>query len=894
MEQLSRSQEFKSNPKAVQLPSIDLVTQNDQNYLGLDTRNIDPTFSGWLGSFFSKKAKNDLVRYTFWNLFSKPATWLASDTSKRTEIKRRAYEEFSQYDGDIEVSIPRMNYRTTVRDILTSLSTNTIEQLRADHISSPNEAVEKLIRKYTAELQQEDHRVVNEFARTLSDAAPNGMVGTFIQGRRNPHLSQILSNFTLLYINSPEKNPLLHASKLEENPTDFLRRHTAHDTPWPILDRRAVDGYMARIQSEITKLINMPPEALGMPFSEKHKTVDKVLKRAFNRLAAEIDYGFRFENRLNGFGYEVCPAPDSLDNMESGKLYYNAENYSILDSANNPVTVPHHLDSVEIDHADFPKFKADLLSLAAKNGHVFAEKSNDYAHEKTQRNTDADHKKLESKLSMRSTKKVLFWTAAIFAIIIAAGQVAIAVFATTGSLAVAIGIACAVTNTILFWRDIAGVMISLVRGDLAYGLSWRLKVFLGVFFSFSLAIGIVNGGFAFSALIPLTGFTLATAPAIALIGTGFIALITIVGMTSMFFMPGVGFAKALRGKTVGQLFSEGWKSVYGFIFDFPEYNHDIVKLQDDVIKLMASNDREVHDYEVHKEISQKRWQITLLKFQHNLRHILKVAFAFVLVPAAIVGTGIAAYAFSKSAVEGTRNLIQLTLKWSAATSLAVASFLSWVPTLVGNLVLTAKNLTGVSLLLGTKVAQIPAAIFYGIGMAGVILTSGRGTRTISESVKYYRDNFTKEIVLPGSRIILGLGVLVLIVLNGYGNGSTLGQQGAFSLEWLPTRMLAWLEKMAPATMETLNNSFGIVTAVVGTSSSIALNANACRDFSLEYSLLSAPVLTLDSKERETHQQMVARVERKTNGITFFDQRCSAYDQHVETLEPGYNPLMAND
>ncbi len=887
-----RSQEFEADPKALQLPSINLVTQNDVNYLGLDTRQTNSSFSGWIGNSWLintilRRKKDESVQYT---AFSKPATWLASDTSKRTEIKRKAYEALfnRNHNETVSIKVPGQGNATqqiSVEDILTALSTNSIEQLRANWLKSKDDTVGKLIKG----LQKEDDLVFTEFQRTLIDAEPNGMVGTFVQGRRNPHLAQILSNFTLLYANSPQGNPLLHNVTSAENPTDYLRAFAPQDTPSTVMDRIAIENYMEHIRKEITKLIKMPPEAFDMAFSEdnhKHKTIVKVLKRAFNRLAAEIDYGFRFENRLNGFGYEVCPVPNSVDEMESGKLYYDADNYSILDSANNPVTVPHNLNLVAVDHADFPKFKADLLSLAARNGHVFTEKSNDYARVATQRKTEADHKKLQSKLNMRSIKKTIFWTAAVLAIIIAAGQVAIAVFATTGSLAIAIGFSCALTNTLLFWRDIAAVLTAFFRGDLIYGMSWPLKVFLGIFFSFSLSTGIISGGFAFSALAAF-----ATSPALLLVAS-VIAAVSIVGMASMFFMVGVAIAKGLRGKTFTQVRTESWTSFKGF-FKTPEYNYELVKLKNDITKLMAANVGEAYTYDVHKKILQKRKQITLLKFEHNLRHWLKVIFATVLVPAALVATIIAAYAISKSSVDGTAKLIQLALKWSDSASLAVASVLSWVPGFVVNFGLTLNNLSGVALLLGAKVAQIPAAIFYGIGMVGVILHSGRAISTISESVTYYWNNFTKEVVLPGSRIVLGLGVLVLVVLNGYGNGATLGQQGAFSLEWLPTRMLAWLEKMAPATMETLKNSFGVVTTIVGTSSSIALNANACRDFSMDYSVLSAPIKRLDSQDRETHQQMVDKLEaQNAHGIGFFDRKCAQYDHNViDKVDPdNYNPL----
>ncbi len=901
-----RSREHEPATKELQTSNIPLISEKD-NYLGLDTRPVNTSFMGWVGSFFSK---NDAVQYSFWNWISGPKTWISSDTSKRTAIKRKAYEVLSQNpDKNITITIPAENDQTaqksvSVRMILNSLSDNTVEEERSGVLGSSDETVRTLFN----DLQQEDRRVFNEFERTLSDAAPNGMVGTFIQGRRNPHLAHILSTFTLLYANSPEKNPLLHNAKVEQNPGDFLRTFRNKENRWSVLDRRAIEGYMDKIQWEITKLIAMPPEAFDMAFSEdnlKHKTITKVLKRAFNRLAAEIDYEFRFKNSLNGFGYEVQPTPVHVNDMKAGVLYYDDTDYTVLDAQNHPITMPHNIPSNKIpaaDSEDFPIFKATLLRAAAQNGHVFAEKSNEYVAANNQRKTEADHKKLRDKLSWRTTKKVLFWTAAIFAIIIAAGQVAIAVFAATGSLAVAIGISCAVTNTILFWRDIAGVLIAFARGDLTYGMSWKLKVFLGIFFSFSLATGIISGGFAFSALVALTGSTIATASTIALIGTGFIAALTIVGMTSLFFMVGVGFAKGLRDKTFSQVAKENWTAFKEFFTKTPEYNHELVKLQYEVTNLMSKNGGEAYDYEVHKEILKKRKQIALLKFEHHLRAWLRVIFAVPLALAALIGTCIAAFAISKASVDGTAKLIQLALKWSEAASLAVAVALSWVPGFAVNFGLTLKNLTNVSLLIGAKVAQVTAGVFYGVGMVGVLLTSGRFFRTIIDSAKFYWNNPAKEVLLPSSRIILALGVLVLVFLNGYGNGATLGQQGAFSLEWLPTRMLSWLERLAPATMASLQSSFGIVTTVVGNASSDALNAGACLDFTRDYSLLSAPIGHMEvpvehRRVRETEGQVEHRVEmthvnmvqklKEPNGqgISFFDQRCNDYDRAVEANRP---------
>ncbi len=901
MEQLTRSEEFGSKLKTLQLPTFPLITDhNNTNYLGLDERNIDPTFSGWLGSYFSKNKKSKEVQYTFWNLFSKPNTWISSDNSERTKIKRKAYEALSQLDENytVTIKVPAQNNQPgqqiqfvdqeiSVKALLTALSNNSIETIRSTWNSSTNPDVNKLI----TDLQQEDRRVFNEFERTLSDAAPNGMVGTFIQGRRNPHLAHILSMFTLLYAKSPEQNPLIHNAKMEQNPGDFLRRHRGNEQRWEVLDRRAVEGYIAKIQAEITKLINMPAEAFEMAFPEdniKHQTVIKVLKRAFNRLAAEIDYEFRFENERKAFGLEILQGDVKRD-AKVGTIVFDNTQFSFVNSNGSVINEFHNLKVVDENHEDYPDFKKELLKKAAKKGYKYHEKSNDYVKADTQRKTDEDHKKLQSKLSMRNLKKGLFWTAAVFAIIIAAGQVAIAVFAATGSLAVAIGISCAVTNTVLFWRDIAGVLIALARGDLTYGMSWPLKVFLGVFFSFSLATGIISGGFAFSALVALTGFTVATAPTIALIGTGFIAALTIVGMTSLFFMVGVGFAKGLRGKTFSQVRSESWASFKGF-FKFPEYNHELRKLQNEVINLMTQNNNDKFTSAVRNEILQKRKQIALLKFEHNLRHILKVIFAVPLVIAALIGTFIAAFAISKSSVDGTANLIQLALKWSDTASLAVAAALSWVPGFAVNFGLTLKNLTNVSLLIGAKVAQVTAGVVYGVGMFGVILTSGRFFRTIMDSAKFYWNYPTKEVLLPSGRIILALGVLVLVVLNGYGNGATLGQQGAFSLEWLPNRALSWLESMAPATMAALKANFGFVTTVVGNASSDALNAGACRDTAMEYSLVSAPVLHLNGQETN-HKEMARNFEERETpkGPTFFAQSCTDYDAqhaaHLKTLAP---------
>lgn len=907
MEQSARSEEFGSESKPQQLPTFPLITDdNNTNYLGLDERNIDPTFSGWLGSYFSKNKKSKDVQYTFWNLFSKPSTWLSSDNSERTKIKRKAYEALSQLgeNDTVTIKVPAQNNQPgqqiqfdhqeiSVKALLTALSNNSIETIRSTWNSSTNPDVNKLI----TDLQQEDRRVFNEFERTLSDAAPNGMVGTFIQGRRNPHLAHILSMFTLLYAKSPEQNPLIHNAKMEQNPADFLRRHRGNEQRSEVLDRRAVEGYMGRIQDEIIKLINMPAEAFEMAFPEdniKHQTVIKVLKRAFNRLVAEIDYKSRFENSRKAFGLEILQGDVNRD-AKVGTIVFDNTHFSFVNSDGTVTNKVHNLNVVNENHKDYPSFKDKLLKLASKNGYEYHEKSNDYVKADTQRETDEDHKKLQSKLSMRNLKKGLFWTAAVFAIIIAAGQVAIAVFAATGSLAVAIGISCAVTNTVLFWRDIAGVMIALARGDLTYGMSWPLKVFLGVFFGFSLATGIISGGFAFSALVALTGFTVATAPAIALIGTGFIAALTIVGMTSLFFMVGVGFAKGMRGKTIGQVFTESRVSFKDF-FKTPEYNHELVKLQYDLTKLMSQNGAAAFDYEAHKEILQKRKQIALLKFEHNLRHILKCIFALFLVPAAFLATVIAAYGISKASVDGTAKLIQLALKWSDTASLAVAAALSWLPGFAVNFGLTLKNLTNVSLLIGAKAAQVTAGVFYGFAMFGVILTSGRFFRTMIDSTKIYWNNPTKEVLLPSGRIILALGVLVLVFLNGYGNGATLGQQGAFSLEWLPNRALSWLEKIAPATMAALKTNFEFVTTVVGNASSDALNANACLDFSKDYSLLSAPIMRLDSREEKTHKQMVSELEaQNTHGISFFDRKCAQYDHNVRgKLSDDDNPLTAPD
>lgn len=905
MAQYDRLVEVDTNPKALQDAAISLVSDNSgTNYLGLDTRKIDNSYSGWfrntrLGNLIlgiSKDRKKTPVQYT---AFSKATTWINSDTSRRTAIKRKAYEALSKLTLDDIIDLENINdeddrvNQFSVRDLLTRLSTNKIEKFRAQYANSNNDTINTLL----AELDEEDSRVFNEFQRTLIDAEPNGMVGTFVQGRRNPHLAHILSMFTLLYANSPEKNPLLHDAKSQENPTDFLRGLVDDETLVSVIDRAAVNEYMKKIRKEIKKLIEMPPAAFDMAFSEddqKQQTIVQVLKRAFNRLSAEIDYKYRFKNEHKAFGLEICNGDVAI--VKPNEIVYNDESFSYVVYENGNLHVrnfPHNLTVIPKDHKDYPKFKDALLKKAAENGFEYHEKSNDYVKAKTQRKTGEDHKKLASKLSMHNLKKTFFRIAFVAAVILTAGQVAIAVFAAVGSMAIAIGLACAVTNILLFWRDFTGVLIALFRGDLFYGMSGRLITALSVYFSFCVAAGIVNGGFAFSALISAFGFTFATAPFAVMLGAGIISAVTVLGMMSMFFMPGVGFAKGLRGKTLGQVCSESWASLKGF-FSSPKFNHDLIKLQYEVKRLMKSNGKGVFDYEVHKEISLKRNKIALLKFEHYARHFLKCAFALVLVPAALIGTFILAFAVSKASVEGTANLIQLALKWSnAAASLAAAGLLSWVPGFAVNFVLTSKNLTNFSLLIGAKVAQVTTGVVYGVAMFGAMMISGMFFATITEAAKVYWNYPSKEVLLPVGRIILGLGVLALVFLNGYGNGGTLGQQGAFSLDWLPTRVLSWLEKMAPTTIETLKANFGVITTVVGNASSDALNAGAVREFSQNYSLLSAPVMRLDSGEKRSHDHMVTKLEGKnTHGITFFERKCAQYDHNVrgQLDSDNYNPL----
>jgi hypothetical protein len=796
-------------------PRIKLITTNNVNYLGLDTRKLNSSFLDWAKSILPGKqdTKSKPVQYTFGK--SQAATWITEDTSERTKIKRSAYIALYQgdnsertkikrsayialYQGDnsAQISLDEYDETAPISDVLKSLSSNNIEEDRIDWANSKNPVLKKLVK----ELKKEDARVFNSFVRTLSNANPTGLVGLLTSdSRRNENLSNILSLFTLLYKGKAEENPLLYKfQSKEKGAQDYLVGPQTND---PQRDRKAVINYMEKIGTAIKKIIAMSPQELEMTFPEddvKHTAIVQKLKRAYNRLSDEIDYGFRFENPINGYD------------------------------------------------------KSNQYQLTAKD------------------HSQEAQEKLNEKLKMRKKKFVIFLTAAAIAMVIAAGQVAIAMFAATGTLAVAIGIACAITNTLLFWRDVKGVMTAFVKGDLFTGMSTPLVIGVGVFFGFSMATGVVSGGFAMSSLLALAGFTFATAPALALIATGFVAALTIVGMTSMFFMAGVALAKALRGKTFAELRSEAWVSLKNY-FDKPDYNHEIVKLNSDIVDLKAAFQRQqdggVRELNTQNEILQKEKQFVLLKWEHNIRHWTKIIFTPLLVLAAIVATGIVAFAVSKSSVQGTRDMIQTALKWSAAASTTVAMALCWVPGFAVNFILTARNLTNVSKRLWAKVAQGVAGTFYGVGMLGVTITSGRFVQTVRDMANFYWANPLKNVVIPGGRLVLGLGVLVLILLNGYGNGATLGQQGAFSLEWLPTKMLEWLKSVAPDTMNVLNSNWSSVTSALGMASSDALNIGAVSDFSMDYSILSAPIMALDNKEEGlTYQEMLARMPVSENPV----------------------------
>ena len=854
---------------------VELINIDGDNYLGLKARgNQTPN------SFF-KSRRNP---------------WISESTSNRIKLKREAYLALYQSYKEGESSSPTLKIA--------------LETLSAGNIPGPR-FHSSVVTDLNSALRKEEEREFSEFVKTLTDAQPYGMVGKGYG--RNQNLAELITLFTYIYEQKPQNNPILYDYPAV-TAQDFLTQGA--DISRPGARREVIENYMKKMSDEIQRIIDMSPQDLGMTFSDddvQHVAIVRKLKLAFNRLSAELDYGKRFTNVPS---YELLAGDTEIlmvnalpdgKNVKKGKIYMlSSGQYRVVDPRGKVQTGSIQGEGFDLSEVapkkDDLTFKTKLLAFTSSRGHTpTGEKTDKYRLDDCRRSTDYEHETVQTKVSMRRNKLAVFWLSLVFAMLIAVGQVAIAVFTATGIFAIVIGISCGVTNVFLFARDIKGVMMSLVKGDLTKGLSIPAKLMLLLWLGVSLATAIVAGGLVMVSLVALFGFAISTAPVWLSIAAGIISTLTVIGMASLFFQVGAGVAKNLRGKSLTGLLKSGWESVKSFFknpksyFKSPELNKETQELKAQVEAYKAELDRlrlanggkAWKSSPMAREIQTLKEEYYPLRahlqrelFAHKTRYGAKLFFTIFFVPLALVAAVVATYAFSVISATGTADTMKAVLGWSDKLSMTVSNVLTWGFSAIVNGALSAKNLVNVGAALAGKVSKVTVGTVYGVATFFNLAYHGMLWQTIKNGWTAFRENPYKTII-PGFRNALAVAFGAAIILNGYGNGATAGG-GAISATYLPN----WLVNMVKP--ETL-------TIILATASSMALNKAAIDD---AYKA-DTPMLALENPMKLEGIPMVALENSNTpvdhkrrREVAFFDSRVRPMSKTEARRSP--SPASGND
>lgn len=830
--------------------------------------------------------------------------WISEAPNERMKIKRQAYLEILKAHDALQG-----DQKKICEDVLCTLNEGSLS--RDDEAQVYNLNQPKEIQKLSQALQKQDRLEYAQFAKTLSDAQPYGMVGK--GNGRNPHLAEIITLFTYIYEQKPQNNPLLYGFP-DQTPEELLAsllKDELADVNDKGLDgalarRKAVERYVDKIGQEIEKIIAMSPQAMGMTFSDdnvKHVAIVRKLKLSFNRLAAELDYGERFthltSSKFQTNDYQLLKV-EALPpaNLEKGKIYLlETGRYAVLDTLGRRIEGDIDLakfNDANLDLSDGnlknPEFKEKILDILSARGHIErGEKTDTYKRETYDHSTRYEHEATQAKTSMRRKKRGVLATSIIFSAIVTLGQVAIAVFTATGAFAVLIGISCGVTNIFLFTRDIRGFFMGVIKGELSRGLSWPLKLSLYLWLGLSLATAIVAGGLVMMSLVALFGFAISTAPVWLSIVAGFVSALTVVGMTSIFFQVGAGILKGLRGHTFKSFFVGLKEGIVSYVVP-PEYNTDVqnlkaqvkayedalLPLEEELTRLFSTQ----RDSEAYRAVLAKveylreqfypiQGRLKREQFAHYARWLLKLILSPLFAVMAFVAAFLATWGYSVLSVSGTADSFKVFLGLSDKLALGIANALTAISGVV-NGVLSTQNLFNVGLLFAGKISKMVVGVLYGVATFCNLIYYGKLWQTIKNSYNAFRANPYKDLT-TAVRTGIAMAFGAAIVLNGYGNGATAGG-GAINSYYLPTWLL---NLVSPSTL----------TVVMATGSSMALNKaaidNAFKD--------ATPVLTLENPDPVVPAKPIllpesvvaAGKKRKRNpegadaDAAFFD-RCDAF------------------
>lgn len=726
-----------------------------------------------LGLVTYKKTQSRLKR-----LFSKPTSWVTKAPNNRVAIKRHSYKRlFRQYEN-----LSAGAEKAEIKSVLTALSTGAIEQLLPGLQSNHHEITE-LKNKLDADTKQTFSRT----ERTISDAM-NTTYGYVANGKgKDGDLATIITTFSHLYANKTE-NPVLPNDK-DDTVADFLRHGIDPTLPEITRKKLAIDQYCAKLAAAIQNIINMHKSDLDMAFpsvnpeapgDDVKNRIVRDLKIRFNRFARSVDYPKEFKNvekeiqRIEEKRKEAARAKKKNDDYE---LMLSESELAMLDA-----TRKKNLDNTPITY-----------ELTDINVNALAEQ----ATAKKQRN--------------RRIKKVMFAISIVFALIVAGGQMAIALGGAAGALAVIVGIASFATNYFLFQRDLKAVMTDFFTGKMFKGLSGKIKVGLGFYFVFSAATGIVSGGLVLDLFLKMMGLAIISAPAGPFAIAGVVALLTVVGMTALFFAVGVGVARKLNGKTFSELLQQ-FKAKTKAFFKEPALNLQATKIKKEIRILQEKRNGLAHDNPYRADIQTQikfleKKKIAAVK-THKARHILKIILTFVLFPLAVAFALIATVALMRVSVTGTFDFLHNSLNIAKNISEKLSSALTWGFAVVVNGALYVKNLTVAASFFSDKLAKFFTGVGYGVAMFCLLAINGKLLKAIKDGYHAFKNNPAKAIY-PGLRAGLLIACGALVAANAHGNAALYRDQGTV----LANKLLTYLASFSGSS--TLN-FLAIVNALTAT------------------------------------------------------------------------------
>lgn len=705
--------------------------------------------------------KNQSKGFRVFDLFTlNKKLWSCDAPSKRIEFMRDAYESLYGHKDEC------------INQLLEDMSTKQLEQSihnNAAHIQDARkcldkkEAVQTLFDGIEAISKQE----MMSFQQTFN-AAKESREG-FVRNRkgRNSNLTAIINIFSKLYKNKSH-NPMLQSPVSFEGLADAKKQ------------RAAVLASIEHIQEAILTLMKMSQGEFDMVFSDddvKHPAIVRQLKLHFNRLALECDYGFRFEN---------IKKEQARRNLAQSRAIWNRiwqTRYNKLRSVFGYQAL--NDEFIDEQYRDVkPELDADGSPLVYK---LSPFNVNDHANEKR-----------GWKQSLRKWMNVMLPVVMIAAVVVAVGQMAIAVAAMSGTMAVFIGLASFTANFFLFNRDMKDFFVNLFKGKLFEDLSLLSKTLLSSFFVLSLATGIMSGGLVFRMLLEIVLPQLLPAIGLASLATpaGLVALatitsiVTVAGMTSLYFMVGANIAQQFKGRyflTHNITFSDGsvkevkgllaeWRDNFSDFMSYPRnadnkiiYNKNVALLKEKRNAAVSESDRKFYQR-----------QLSVAKVAFKARHVLKCFFTTVFMPIAVVCAAIYTFALMKSSFPGTQNLIKVSLKVADAVALSLTVLITIGASIV-NASLNTKNLMGAADVFGAKLGKVVAGLVFGIVNLGhLIVHPSRLWLAMKDGFNDFKESPSKS-VFPALLHAVKAALTALVLLNGYGNAKELALEGAISV-----------------------------------------------------------------------------------------------------------------